>query len=257
MSRKVDSEFVRRSFSTKEKISYYVDATETVGLWQSERIVFQKHLAKDGRILDIGCGTGRVSIGLYQLGYHEIEGIDFSEAMIQSARKFATRNSYPIRFRVGDAMALDYKDGLLAGVIVAFNGLMQIPLKQNRTRALFEVKRVLKPGGSFIFTTHDRDMAQSDERRQFWETERDQWDKGTQDPRKREFGDLFFSLEGVESFIHVPDREEVVSTLNEAGLDLTEDLWRTEICEEAASVKEFSSECRFWVVRKPKALLPG
>ena len=40
--------------------------------------------------------------------------------------------------------------------IFSFNGLMSIPQQSSRDEALEEIYRVLRKGGFFIFTTHDR-----------------------------------------------------------------------------------------------------
>lgn len=53
-------------------------------------------------ILDIGCGTGSLSVVLAELG-HQVSGIDFSPAMIALAADKATTNGYAIQFQVMDA----------------------------------------------------------------------------------------------------------------------------------------------------------
>lgn len=53
-------------------------------------------------ILDVGCGTGSISILAAQLG-HTVHGIDCSPEMIRRARDKASAQGLPIRFEVGDA----------------------------------------------------------------------------------------------------------------------------------------------------------
>lgn len=53
-------------------------------------------------ILDVGCGTGSLSIVLSQLG-HAVTGIDFSPEMIARARAKAAAGAHPIEFHVMDA----------------------------------------------------------------------------------------------------------------------------------------------------------
>jgi 2-polyprenyl-3-methyl-5-hydroxy-6-metoxy-1,4-benzoquinol methylase len=53
-------------------------------------------------ILDVGCGTGSISVLAAELG-HVVHGIDCSPEMIRSARDKASAQGLPIRFEVGDA----------------------------------------------------------------------------------------------------------------------------------------------------------
>jgi len=71
--RKVDTEFIRKSFTTEKTVSDYAKAVRGIGLWESEKMMIKKYFNPEGRILDIGCGAGRTTIKLYELGYHLVE----------------------------------------------------------------------------------------------------------------------------------------------------------------------------------------
>jgi 2-polyprenyl-3-methyl-5-hydroxy-6-metoxy-1,4-benzoquinol methylase len=58
--------------------------------------------ASPSRILDIGCGTGSLSVMLAGLGY-TVTGVDFSTAMIKFAKEKATTNGLVIEFSIMDA----------------------------------------------------------------------------------------------------------------------------------------------------------
>ena len=58
-------------------------------------------------ILDIGCGTGSLSIVLASLGF-DVTGADFSEAMIAQAQAKATATEQPVSFQVMDAFEPDF-----------------------------------------------------------------------------------------------------------------------------------------------------
>ena len=122
-----------------------------------------------------------------------------------------------------------------------------IPTRASRVRALSEIRRTLKPGAYFIFTTHDRDIAP----RRFWRREERRWDEGTQNPRLHELGDMLFDQEGAETFIHIPRPDEVVESIKEAGLALVDTALRGEIAQETPVVEEFSLGCRFWLAQRP------
>ena len=77
--RKIDTEFIRESFTTEKTVSDYAKAVREIGLWESEKMMIRKYFNSEGQILDIGCGAGRTTIGLYKLGYHLVEGLDLKE----------------------------------------------------------------------------------------------------------------------------------------------------------------------------------
>ena len=122
--RKVDTDFIRKSFSTEITVSDYTKAVREIGLWESEKIMIEKYFNPESRILDIGCGAGRTTIGLYELGYHLVEGLDLSEAMIIQARRISKELNYNIAFSVGDAACLGYDDETFSAALFSFNGIM-------------------------------------------------------------------------------------------------------------------------------------
>lgn len=247
--RKVDTEFIRKSFNSEKTVSDYVKAVKEIGLWESEKMMIKKYFNPEDRILDIGCGAGRTTIGLYELGYHLVEGLDLSEAMITQARKISKELNYNINFMVGDAAYLDYNDETFEAALFSFNGIMQIPGRKNRIKVLKEIKRVLKPEGYFLFTTHDRESGKEYE--SFWQEEKRKWALHIEDKRLHEFGDRIIKMEERDIFLHFPTREEVISSLEEAGFILIEGKLRSELCEESAEVKKFSTDCILWLVQKP------
>jgi len=248
-TRKVDTEFIRKSFTTEKTVSDYVKAVSEVGLWESEKMMIEKYFNPENRILDIGCGAGRTTIGLCKLGYHLVEGLDLSEAMIVQARRISKDLNYNITFKVGDAACLDYDDETFEAGLFSFNGIMQIPGRENRIKVLKEIRRILKPKGYFLFTTHDRDN--SKEYELFWKEEKRKWTLHLEDKSLHEFGDRIIKMEERDIFIHLPTREEVISSLEEAGFILIEGVSRSELCEESEEVKKFSTDCVFWLVQKP------
>jgi len=247
--RKVDTDFIRKSFSTEKTVSDYAKAVTEIGLWESEKIMTKKYFNPEGQIIDIGCGAGRTTIGLYKLGYHLVEGLDLSEAMIVQARKISKELNYNITFRVGDVAYLDYDDEIFSAALFSFNGIMQIPGRENRIRVLKEIRRILKPKGYFLFTTHDRDS--SKEYESFWQEEKKKWALHSQDKSLHEFGDRVIKIEERDIFLHFPTREEVISSLEETEFRLIEGILRSELCEESEEVKKFSTDCVLWMVQKP------
>ena len=91
-------------------------------------------------VADIGCGTGRVTAHLNDLGL-PVFGIDLSPGMVAVARR-----SYPgLRFDVGSMLALDLPDAALGGVL-AWYSVIHLP-DERLPEAFAEFCRVLAPGG--------------------------------------------------------------------------------------------------------------
>jgi SAM-dependent methyltransferase len=162
--------------------------------------------------------------------------------MVGAAREHAKASGRQVPFQVGDATRLPYPAASFDGVIFGFGGLMQIPGRERRQLALMEVERVLRPGGTFLFTTHDRDM---EEYRSFWKKESKQpLGEGL------EFGDIHEEGPHGLVFVHIPDRREVEADLRGAGWVNVQTMLRSDICAEEEVVEELTDPCRFWVARK-------
>lgn len=101
-----------------------------------------------GRVLEIGAGTG-LNFSHYPAGV-EIIATDNDESMMRPAQKRGLEKH--IKVEVADAEALPYQDGEF-DTVVATLVFCSIP---DPDKALSEVYRVLKPGGSFLLLEHVR-----------------------------------------------------------------------------------------------------
>jgi SAM-dependent methyltransferase len=96
--------------------------------------------ASAGPAADIGCGTGRVTAYLNDLGLPTF-GVDLSPQMVAVARR-----SYPgLRFEVGSMLALDIPDGSVGGML-AWYSTIHVP-DERLPDAFAGFCRVLAPGG--------------------------------------------------------------------------------------------------------------
>lgn len=66
---------------------------------------------------------------------------------------------------------------------------MTIPKYENRLRAVKDIYRILKSDVKFIFTTHDINNTKFLD---YWKTEKEKLEKGIQDNRLYEYGDMIF-----------------------------------------------------------------
>jgi SAM-dependent methyltransferase len=98
---------------------------------------------EENAVGDLGCGPGRVTAHLHDLGIAAF-GIDLSPMMIEQARI-----DYPdLRFEVGSLTALDLPDQSLAGAL-AWYSLIHTPL-HGLPAVAAEIARVLRPGGYLL-----------------------------------------------------------------------------------------------------------
>jgi len=107
--------------------------------WRFNRDVFFELLPAPGRrTLDLGCGEGRLSRDLKELG-HDVVGVDLSPTLLAAARSADAS----IETRLADAAALPFGDGAF-DLVVAFMSLQDV---ENLDGAVAEIGRVLEPGG--------------------------------------------------------------------------------------------------------------
>lgn len=252
--RPVTAAQVRRDFNDLRAVVHYAKAAHELGLWASERIMIERVFTdRAAPLLEAGCGAGRVCVAMRALGYEDITAFDFARELVDQARALVAERGAGIEVHHADATRLDKhpvlgRPAAFAGCLFMFNGLMQIPLRRNRRSALRRLAAVCRPGAPLLFTTHDRDHSPTE--RASWRLEARRWEQGKQDPRLREFGDRRFSDDCGDTFMHLPDRAEILADLAATGWVHIEDQLRRELAKESASVRAFSDECRFWHARR-------
>jgi ubiquinone/menaquinone biosynthesis C-methylase UbiE len=117
-------------------------------------------LLKPGEhVLDVGCGTGGVTIPaklrVGKIGF--AAGIDPAPEMLAVARRKASRAGLEIDFRVGVIESLPFQDEVFDAVT---SSLMMHHLPEHvRVKGLAEIKRVLKPGGRLLIADMMRPSA--------------------------------------------------------------------------------------------------
>jgi SAM-dependent methyltransferase len=111
--------------------------------WRYHRDQFLQLLPSPGRrTVDVGCGEGRLTRHLKELG-HRVLGIDVSPSLVAAARE-ADRS---MDIRLADAATLPLEDAS-ADLAVAFMSLHDIDAMAPAVR---EIGRVLEPGGRLCF----------------------------------------------------------------------------------------------------------
>src|SRR5918998_5714940 len=118
-----------------------------------ERLVRERAPA---RVLELACGTGRVTLPLARLGVAgTVVGIDLSEPFVERARSRLAAEEEAVRgaveLRVGDMRAPGLPAGSFDLVLLPFNALAYLETRADRVAALGAVRDLLSPGGVFAF----------------------------------------------------------------------------------------------------------
>ena len=103
-----------------------------------------------GPVLELGCGTGRISIPLGRAGV-PLVGIDRSEPMLSRARQRVrrTRLEKQVRLVRGDIRVLPFRKTPFAMVLAPYGMLQSLLREADLSATLAAVHRVLRPGGTF------------------------------------------------------------------------------------------------------------
>jgi demethylmenaquinone methyltransferase/2-methoxy-6-polyprenyl-1,4-benzoquinol methylase len=96
-------------------------------------------LPQDSRVLDVGCGTGDLSIELFENTAAHVTGIDFCGPMLKLAKTKAPQ----LQFIEGDALNLPFAEASFDGLTIGFALRNLADVEQG----LRELLRVLKPDG--------------------------------------------------------------------------------------------------------------
>ena len=134
--------------------SHYDSVVDVLTLGQTKRLrtmtIDQAMLKPGESLLDVGCGTGGVTIPAKQRAGQNgrVAGIDPSPEMIAVSRKKAEREGLDIDFRIGVIESLPYPD---ASFDVVTSSLMMHHLPHEvQVKGIAEIYRVLKPGGRLL-----------------------------------------------------------------------------------------------------------
>ena len=104
------------------------------------------------RVLELAAGTGVVTRTMASVLPESVSIVatDLNQPMLDQASALGTKR--PVEWRQADAMQLPFRDATFDAVVCQF-GVMFFP---DRAKAFSEARRVLRPGGVFIFNVWDR-----------------------------------------------------------------------------------------------------
>jgi len=115
-----------------------------------------RHFTTPGRLIDLGCGTGRLMFPYARKGY-DCWGVDLSDSMLAVVAEKAAREGLPIRTLKANLVELDeVESASFDHAACLFSTLGMIRGVDNRRKFLGHVRRILKPGGVFVLHGHNR-----------------------------------------------------------------------------------------------------
>src|SRR3979409_1643157 len=74
----------------------------------------------EARVLDVACGTGDLSLTLFESGAAQIVGLDFCRPMLDIAHSKAAKSGSMVPFVEGDALGLPFRDSSFDAATIAF-----------------------------------------------------------------------------------------------------------------------------------------
>lgn len=117
------------------------------------RLVKFAQLPPGAAVLDVGCGTGVVSLVAARHGAR-VTGVDLTPALIERAQENSAIAGLAVDWQVGDAEQLPFADSSFDAVLSQFGHLFA----PRPALAVAEMLRVLKPGGRIAFSTWPPDL---------------------------------------------------------------------------------------------------
>ncbi len=227
---------IKNEYNSMDTVNLYEDFTYNIGLLEIEKYLLMKYVNKQAKILDIGCGCGRATFGMYEIGYRNIVGVDICENMINKAKEISKVRNEDIIFLNDNILNIKMKDIDVATFL--FNGLMTIPGLENRKKTVNHICKILKPSGFFIFTTpiipedYDEKVEKINISRYF-------------KAYRYEYGDRLFDG---EYYIHFDCDDDIVMLCSD--LELVE----TDVCERICSQKNrgynLVHRAKYWIFRR-------
>jgi demethylmenaquinone methyltransferase / 2-methoxy-6-polyprenyl-1,4-benzoquinol methylase len=135
---------VRTMFDRIAPVYDVMNRVMTAGLdgrWR--RLAAEAAVRPADRVLDAACGTGDLAIADVRAGAGRVVGLDFSERMLERARRKAVLRNDVLEWVQGDLLALPFADATFDAATVGF-GVRNV---EDLALGLRELRRVLRPDG--------------------------------------------------------------------------------------------------------------
>jgi ubiquinone/menaquinone biosynthesis C-methylase UbiE len=180
----------------------------------------ERFFTTPGRLVDLGCGTGRLLFHCAARGFACL-GVDLSEAMLDVVRQKAEQEGLKVERLKANLVELDaLPDASFDYAACLFSTLGMVLGAANRRRMIGHVYRLLRPGGLFVLHVHNRWFNVWNRPGRTWLL-RDRWERLL---GRVEGGDRVMPVhQGVAGLtLHLFTRGEAIQLLTEAGFRIRE-----------------------------------
>jgi SAM-dependent methyltransferase len=139
-----------------EMVAGYDEQMRASPLARADVAFCERAFPTPGRLLDLGCGTGRLCLHFAAKGF-DCTGVDLSEEMLARAERNAEAANLNVRWVKGNLVELgELPEESFDYAACLFSTLGMVRGAENRAKVVANAFRLLKPGGSFVLHVHNR-----------------------------------------------------------------------------------------------------
>jgi SAM-dependent methyltransferase len=170
-----------------------------------------------GRLIDLGCGTGRHAMAFASRGF-DVLGVDLSETMLDQLQQKSSAAHLDVGLLRANLCDLSgVTDATFDYALLMYATLGMIPGAADRLMVLQHARRVLKPGGRLALHVHNLwfNLFDRQGRAWLWKDRWNRWIGG------KPGGDRVVHDRGIPNFqMHVFARGEITRLLEQAGFSV-------------------------------------
>jgi SAM-dependent methyltransferase len=128
----------------------------------------EEHCPTPGRLIDLGCGTGRLAVAFARRGFRTV-AVDLSEEMLRVVGEKAAAAGVTVERVQANLVELDgLRDEAFDYAACLFSTLGMVTGPRERRRVIAHAYRLLRPGGRFVLHVHNRWFS-------FWDVQGRRW----------------------------------------------------------------------------------
>jgi SAM-dependent methyltransferase len=216
-------------------------------LFRSDERLLDERFRQTGRLIDLGCGTGRHALHFARRGF-SVTAVDLSRPMLERVGAKADDEGIRLHRVQSNLCRLGcFKGELFDYALLMFSTLGMIRGKASRGRVLAETNRILRPGGHLALHAHNLWLNLRNSQGRKWLGQH-LWSALLDRPN---FGDRRMTYRGITGMsVHLYRWHELRRSLRAAGFSITEVIPLDEISAEPIRRPWFAPSIRAggWIV---------